>query len=146
MRPSDDAEFASCAFRHRRHILGRIPYRRNVNLAPSPVPWLVSLVECCCHDQPPSVVATLPAATHSAGAFLFGWLHCEVRLRPSLASLRRSIRVDVSQMPLGYKPACGTLFLLGRTWHLWPGICRWASMCGLVYGGGVRCPTFGSSL
>ncbi len=81
-----------------------LPYRWDVTLAPSPVPWPVSLLECYCHDQPPSVVATLPAAGHSAGAFLFGWLHCEVRLLPSLASLRRSIEADISAMPLGFSP------------------------------------------
>ncbi len=45
-------------------------------------------------------VATLPAPEHSAGAFLFGWLHREVRLLPSLASLCRSTDADISQMPL----------------------------------------------
>ena len=46
-------------------------------------------------------VATLPAAERSAGAFLFGWLHCEVRLLPSLASLCRRTDADISQMPVG---------------------------------------------
>ncbi len=49
-----------------------------------------------------AVVATLPAPEHSAGAFLFGWLHCNVRLLPSLASLRRSIGACISLMPVGY--------------------------------------------
>ncbi len=49
-------------------------------------------------------VTTLPAAEHGAGAFLFGRLHREVRRLPSLASLRRSIRADISQIPLGCSP------------------------------------------
>ena len=48
-------------------------------------------------------VATLPAAEHSAGAFLFGWVHREVRLLPTLASLCSSTDADISQMPLEFR-------------------------------------------
>ncbi len=65
-------------------------------------------VWCACANRVETTrlagVATLPAPEHSAGAFLLRWLHCEVRLWPSLASLYRSTDADISQMPLGYSP------------------------------------------
>ena len=53
-------------------------------------------------DRPPAVVATLPAGEHSAGAFPFGWLHGEVSLLPSLASLCTSIGADSPNTVIGF--------------------------------------------
>ena len=75
-------------------------------------------------------LATLPAAEHSAGAFLFGWLHREVRLLPCLASLCRSIRACISQMPVGCSPPVVHCSCSVARGHLRTRNCRSASMCG----------------